>query len=58
MSNYLTMANRIRACGTLEELAKASKSLVVIYKAGFFTASEFMRLDAVSVDQRILIEED
>lgn len=57
MSKYLTMAKRIRACGTLEELTKASKSLVVLYNAGVFTESELMRLDGVSVDQSILIEE-
>lgn len=56
MSNYLTMANRYRACTTIYELWAASLSFDRIYNAGIFTESEAMRLEEVWAAQSLLLE--
>lgn len=45
MTNYASMAQRIRECTTLDALHKSSLSMDRLYNVGIFTESEFMRLD-------------
>ncbi len=56
MTNYKTMADRIRKCKTDDELKKCERSLTNLYNAGIFTENEFARLDGVIVDTYAKIE--
>lgn len=56
MTNYSAMAKRIKACKTLEEIRRCEKSLDRLYNARIFSASEFMHLDNVVMQQYIKIE--
>lgn len=53
MTNFETMAKRIMDCKTREDLQKANVSLDRIFKAGFFTDSELIKLDALWAGQSI-----
>jgi hypothetical protein len=50
MTNYASMAKRIRSCKTLADLDRIEKSLTRIYNAGVFSENEFMRLDCLIMD--------
>lgn len=56
MTNYASMAKRIRACDCSIALNSASVSMDRLYNAGMFTESEFMRLDDVWTSQSIKLE--
>ena len=51
-TNYASMADRIRACKTLDQTKHAEVSLNRLWDAGVFTKSEMQRLDVLICDQR------
>ncbi len=60
MSNYRSMAKRIRDCKDKKQLDKCEDSMTRLYYAGAFTVNQFMRLDSVLVDThaKIQLEEE
>lgn len=56
MTNYATMAKRIRKAKTLEDLNKYETSLDNLYKNGILTIAEFSSLDSLIVDCKIQLE--
>jgi len=51
-TNYASMADRIRACKTLDETNRAEASLGRLWDAGVFSQSEMQRLDILICEQR------
>jgi hypothetical protein len=51
-TDYASMADRIRACKTLDQTNRAEVSLNRLWDAGVFTQSEMQRLDILICDQR------
>ena len=56
MTNYQAMAQRINQANTTEALAKVESSLDRIFDNGFFTISEYSKLDSKIVDKQISLE--
>ena len=56
MTNYQAMAQRINQANTIEALAKVESSLDRIFDNGFFTISEYSKLDSKIVDKQISLE--
>ena len=56
MTNYQAMAQRINQANTIEALAKVEASLDRIFDNGFFTISEYSKLDSKIVDKQIALE--
>jgi hypothetical protein len=56
MTNYQAMAQRINQANTVEALAKVESSLDRIFDNGFFTISEYSKLDSKIVDKQISLE--
>jgi exonuclease VII large subunit len=53
MSNYQSMAKRIRAAGSGKEMDKIEASLDRLWNAGVFTTREVLRLHVLIMDQAI-----
>tara|TARA_R100001510_G_C7548586_1_gene133271 strand:- start:159 stop:341 length:183 start_codon:yes stop_codon:yes gene_type:complete len=53
---YKTALQRLNKANTSEELARLERSFERIYNAGFFTISEYGRLDAKLMDKQISLE--
>jgi len=56
MTNYQAMTQRINQANTIEALAKVESSLDRIFDNGFFTISEYSKLDSKIVDKQISLE--
>ena len=56
MTNYQAMAQRINPANTVEALVKVEASLDRIFDNGFFTISEYSKLDSKIVDKQIALE--
>lgn len=56
MTNYQAMAQRINQANTVEALVKVEASLDRIFDNGFFTISEYSKLDSKIVDKQISLE--
>tara|TARA_R110000824_G_scaffold64997_1_gene169651 strand:+ start:413 stop:595 length:183 start_codon:yes stop_codon:yes gene_type:complete len=54
MSNYTSAVKRINKADTIKDLKNLEKSFKNIYRYGFFTVNEFMRLDGKIVDRYIM----
>jgi hypothetical protein len=50
MSDYPTMAKRIRACRGQEQLNRAQRSIDRLFAAGVFTSAQYMRLDVLLME--------
>lgn len=55
MTNYQSALTRLRKASTVEDLKKLDKSFTRIYDAGFFTVSEYARLDAKLFDKKLAL---
>ena len=56
MSDYQTMAQRIRSSTSSAMLDQCDKSLDRLWNNGIFTTNEFQRLDSLVIDMRIKLE--
>ena len=56
MTNYQAMVQRINQANTIEALVKLEASLDRIFDKGFFTISEYSKLDTQIVDKQIALE--
>jgi hypothetical protein len=54
---YKSALQRLNKANTSKELAQLERSLERIYNAGFFTVSEYGRLDAKLIDKQISLEQ-
>jgi hypothetical protein len=50
MSDYPTMAKRIRACRGRDALDREQRSIDRLFAAGVFTPSQYMRLDVLLME--------
>ena len=50
MTNYASMAARIRKAKSWADIVKLESSLVRLYRAGVFTPNELGRLDSLLMD--------
>ena len=50
MTNYASMASRIRSCKSRNEFRRVEQSTERVYLAGTLTVNEYSRLDALLVD--------
>jgi hypothetical protein len=57
MTNYASMAARIRKAASASDISKLEISLVRLYNAGVFTPNELGRLDSLVMDRYAQIEE-
>lgn len=51
MTNYASMAKRIRSCKSSDEFARADRSLDRLYNAGIFSVSEYSRLTVLIMER-------
>ena len=54
---YKSALERLNKANTSKELAQLERSLERIYNAGFFTVSEYGRLDLKLIDKQISLEQ-
>ncbi len=54
---YKSALERLNKANTSKELAQLERSLERIYNAGFFTVSEYGRLDLKLTDKQISLEQ-
>ncbi len=57
MTNYATMAARIRKAESKADLARLESSLTRLYNAGVFTPNELGRLDFLLMDTNAKMKE-
>lgn len=56
-AEFRTMSSRIKRAETLSDILKLERSLDRCWVAGFFTASEFARLDEMILRRKISWED-
>lgn len=53
MTNYKSLAEKIRKCNTAKELLVMEKKLDKLFNSGNFSTTQFSRLDNLIVEQHI-----